>query len=43
MARVQTHYYNMSFRTGKCTHGEKGMCIHCMVNRQRIEKKGSEP
>lgn len=33
----------MSFRTSKCTHGEKGMCIHCMVNRQRIEKKGNEP
>jgi hypothetical protein len=33
----------MSYRTSKCSHGEKGMCIHCMVNRQRMEKKEIEP
>lgn len=28
----------MSFRTSKCNHGDKGMCINCMVNKQKLEK-----
>jgi len=26
------------FRTSKCSHGDKGMCINCMVNKNRTEK-----
>lgn len=29
----------MNFRTSKCNHGEKGMCINCMINKNKIEKK----
>ena len=34
-------YYNIEFsswqmyRTPKCSHGDKGMCIHCLVNKTK--------
>lgn len=36
------------FRTSKCNHGEKGMCINCLVNRnkqiskEQVEEKKKE-
>lgn len=32
------------FRTSKCSHGDKGMCIHCLVNKNKqAVLAGKEP
>lgn len=30
------------FKTSKCNHGDKGMCINCMINKNKQEKKNTE-
>lgn len=27
------------FKTNKCTHGDKGMCIHCMISKSKQQPK----
>lgn len=30
------------FKTSKCSHGDKGMCINCMINKNKHEKNSTE-
>ena len=30
-----SYIIRLMFRTSKCNHGEKGMCINCLVNKQK--------
>lgn len=32
----------MDYRTPKCTHNERGRCIHCLTRQIKNEKKAKE-
>ena len=43
---LEAIYYNIDFpmfKTNKCNHGDKGMCINCLLNKQKQINKGLVP